>query len=253
MPELRSPRPVYLPRLLSKYGFCSRKEAERLVIDGRVAVNGVTRRNVLFEVRPGRDRVTVDGAAIAPAAPIVVKMHKPVGVVTTMKDERGRASVKDLLPPDLAGVMPMGRLDRDTSGLLLLGNDHDLANLVVGDRSRVEKLYRVTVAGALDDSRLAPLRRGITLDGERCRPARVRVQRVVDGAVVVEVVLVEGKNRQIRRSFAALGLEVVQLERLAVGPVALGDLAPGEVCRLAAAELAALRLAAAAERGRDRE
>ena len=245
------PPPVYLPRLLSKYGVCSRKEAEQRVVDGRVAVNGVTRRDVLFEVRPGRDQVTLDGRELNPPSRLVVKMHKPVGVVSTMKDERGRESVADLLPEAFRGVMPMGRLDRDTSGILLLTNDHDLANRVIGDRSHVEKRYRITVAGDVEDARLAPIRRGIRIDGELCLPAPARVVQATGDRSVVEVKLVEGKNRQLRRAFAVMKFEIVSLERLSIGPILLADLAPREVRALSTAELAALREAAGAARARD--
>lgn len=236
----------YLPRVLSKLGFCSRREAERLVAAGRVTVNGAVRRDVLCEVDPERDALAVDERPVRRAAPIHLKMHKPVGVVTTMKDPEGRPTVGDLLAaarPQWQGAMPVGRLDRDSSGLLLLTNDHDLGNRVSGPGHRVDKTYHVELNQHPDDAVFAPLRAGIELEGERtrCRPARVRILERREFTTLVEVVLDEGKFRQIRRSMKAVGLRVKALHRVRIGPIELGGLEPGGIVELSAAEVDALR------------
>jgi 23S rRNA pseudouridine2605 synthase len=235
----------FLPRVLSKRGFCSRRDAERLVAAGRVEVNGVVRRDVLCEVDPRHDRIVVDGAEVARAAPLHLKMHKPLGVLTTMKDPEGRPTIAALIPPRFAGAMPVGRLDRDSTGLLLLTNDHTLGHRVAGPGHLIEKTYRVEISQHPDDARLAPMREGIELPGEatRCRPAQVTILERRERTTLLEVVLDEGRFRQIRRSLKALGLRVVALHRIAIGPIGLGDLAPGAVAELTAEELAELRRA----------
>ncbi len=237
----------YLPRVISKLGFCSRREAERLVTAGRVTVNGAIRRDVLCEVDPQRDALAVDATPIRRAAPLYLKMHKPVGVVTTMKDPEGRPTVGDLIAaarPEWRGAMPVGRLDRDSSGLLLLTNDHDLGQRIAGPGHRVDKTYHVELNQHPDDAVFDPIRAGLELEGERtrCRPARVRILERRAFTTRVEVVLDEGKFRQIRRSMKAVGLRVKELHRVRIGPIELGDLAPGEIAALTATELAALKV-----------
>src|SRR6185295_15429199 len=160
----------YLPRVISKLGFCSRREAERAVAAGRVTVNGVVRRDVLFEVDPKRDALAVDGESVKKAAPVYLKMHKPIGVVTTMKDPEGRPTVAELIPadpPSWRGAMPVGRLDLDSTGLLLLTNDHDLGHRISGPNHHVAKTYHVELNQHPDDEVFAPVRAGIELDGEK--------------------------------------------------------------------------------------
>ena len=236
----------YLPRVLSKLGYCSRREAERLVAAGRVSVNGAVRRDVLCEVDPQRDAIAVDAEPVRRAAPVHLKMHKPVGVVTTMSDPEGRPCVGDLLEagrPEWRGAMPVGRLDRDSSGLLLLTNDHDLGHRVTGPGHHVDKTYEVELNQHPDDAVFAPIRAGIELEGEsvRCRPARVRILERREFTTLVEVVLDEGKFRQIRRSMKAVGLRVKSLHRVRIGPIELGPLSPGEVVALTASEISALQ------------
>ncbi len=237
-------RPVFLPRLLSKWGFCSRKRAEELVAAGRVRVDGRVRRDVLCAIDPERAQVEVDGVPLQRARLLYAAMHKPTGVVTTASDPRGRPTVLDLLPPALAGAMPVGRLDRDSSGLLLFTNDHELGDRVAS--GACEKVYRVLVPGGHGAERFAPLRAGMDLDGRRLLPMAVRVLRRPGGDTLLEIRLREGKNRQIRRALARLGLDVRALERVAIGPLRLGALAPGGTRPLTRAEVAALRRACVA-------
>lgn len=235
-------RKTLLPRALSKWGYCSRSEAEELVAAGRVRVNGSVRRDVLFEVDVAEDGVSVDGKLVGPASKIYLKMNKPRGVITTMSDPQGRRTVADFLPARFRGAMPVGRLDRDSSGLLVLTNDHDLGNQIVGADSGMKKVYQVTVRGRHPTKEFAPIRAGILLDGgERCRPAPVRVLETRQRSTRLEIVLTEGKNRQIRRSLAELGIEVDDLVRVQIGPIKLGGLASGDIRPLTPAELRALQ------------
>ncbi len=234
----------FLPRLISKWGHCSRREAERLVAAGRVTVNGTVRRGVIDEVRVDHDEIAVDGASIRPAALVHLKLNKPLGVVTTMKDPEGRRTVAELIPKKWRGAMPVGRLDQDSTGLLLLTNDHELGNRIAGPDHRVKKIYRVEVNQHPDDTVLAPIRAGIELDGgDRCRPAEVSILERRPRATLLEFVLDEGRFRQIRRSLKAVGLRVNSLHRIGIGPIELGNLEPGEIAPLTAKELAALRAA----------
>ena len=240
----------FLPRLLSKRGFCSRKEAEQMVSGGRVTVNGVVKRDVLWKANPRNDVIKVDGKAVGKAALLYLKMNKPLGVVTTMKDPEGRKTVAALIPAEYRGVMPVGRLDQDSTGLLFLTNDHQLGERVAGADHRVKKTYRVVVSGRPDNLQLNPFRAGVELDGKRCRPAKVRIIEPGDETSTLEVILDEGKFRQIRRSLALIDVKVRSLTRVAIGSLELGDLAPGAVAPLTPTELAALR-AASRESGGD--
>jgi pseudouridine synthase len=195
-------------------------------------------------IDPRRDRVTVDGSAVGDDTErIVLALHKPAGFVTSRSDPAGRATVYDLLRGVDLWVFPVGRLDRDTSGLLVLTNDHRLGERLTSPESRVPKTYHARVAGVPDGEALRILREGTPIgrDGVT-RPAKVRVLGAArDGSTWLEIVLTEGKNRQVRRMGAAVGHEVRELVRVAVGGLALGDLTPGEWRRLDPAEIARLR------------
>lgn len=229
---------IHLPRQLSKWGLCSRREAEQAVVDGRVRVNGRVERDVLFGVDPETDRIELDGVDAAARPKIYLALHKPRGVVTTRHDPEGRRTVMDLVPSRHRGAMPVGRLDRDTSGLLLLTNDHDFADLVCGDRSRIEKVYHAVVRGRITEDNLEPIRRGLSIDAEtQFGPAAARVLRTRGATTRLEIVLNEGKNRQIRKTLQALGIKLRTLRRVAIGGLALGDLAPGETRAFTADEV----------------
>jgi len=238
-------RPVVsLARALSKLGVCSRREAERWILAGRVAVGGRKETRAERRVDLRRDRVTVDGAPAGRGFErIALALHKPVGYVTTRVDPGGRPTVYDLLDGVGRWVFPVGRLDRDSSGLLVLTNDHHLGRRLTDPGHEVPKAYHARVRGVPGVEALDALREGMALaDGTTTRPARVRVLGTAragrEGAETwIEVVLTEGRNRQVRKMCAAVGHDVSALVRVAVGAIRLADLPPGEWRRLSQAEV----------------
>jgi pseudouridine synthase len=222
---------------------CSRKEAARWIAAGRVAVND---RPVLWPQRridPRCDRVSVDGAGVGDDTErVVLALHKPVGFITSRGDPGGRATVYDLLGGFGRWVFPVGRLDRDTSGLLILTNDHRLGQRLSDPEHGVAKTYHALVEGVPDRAALQALREGVPLDGgATSRPAGVRVLGASRAGTWLEIVLREGRNRQVRRMCAAVGHDVRELARVAIGRLALGALPAGEWRRLRPDEIPRLQ------------
>ena len=213
-------------------GFCSRSQAAALIRDGRVKLNGLIIRDPENPVRIGRDRVEVDGTLIAELPKVYLVMNKPRGVVTTACDEKGRKTVYDLLGPSLPWVGPVGRLDKASEGLLLLTNDSEWAAKITDPATHLDKTYHVQVDQVADDSLLAKMTRGTTVDGDHLQVKAARVLRRGEKHSWLEITLDEGKYRQIRRLLAALDVEVLRLVRVAVGPLELGDLKKGAVREL---------------------
>jgi pseudouridine synthase len=217
--------------------------------DGRVRVNGAVERTPSRRIDPARDRVVVDGRLVGDETPrVVLAFHKPKGVVTTRADPGGRPTVYDALADVGRWVFPVGRLDRDTSGLLILTNDHRLGERLTSPDHHVPKTYHARVAGVPDAEALRALSEGLTLDdGTTTRPARVRVlgtpRREEGASTWLEIVLTEGKNRQVRRMGAAVGHEVLDLVRVRIGRLGLGELAPGEWRELEPEDVRALMAA----------
>jgi 23S rRNA pseudouridine2605 synthase len=213
-----------------------------LIAQGKVRINGKAVRELGTFVCPG-DVVDVSGTPLAPTAELAyLVVHKPAGVMTTMRDPQGRRTVAQLIPKKMPRVVPVGRLDYDTSGILLMTNDGALANRLLHPRYGVEKVYRATIAGRLDAGDVRKLHDGVLLDrGEQAASTRVRVVSVRAGTSVVDLTLHEGRNRQVRRMFEALGHPVRDLVRLRFGPVSLGDLPSGHTRPLSPKELGALR------------
>lgn len=211
-----------LQKILSGLGTCSRRQAEQWIQAGRVRVNGQIA--VLGQrADQQRDTITVDGTALGqtPARQYIL-LHKPRGYVTTLKDERSRKTVADLVQDCGARVYPVGRLDRDSEGLLLLTNDGALANRLMHPSAEVEKVYRVTVDG-YDSGALERLRAVREVDGYRIQPPRVELVRVQGSRAILTVIIHEGRNRQVRKMCAQAALEVRRLVRTAEGPLVLGS------------------------------
>jgi len=232
---------VSLTRALSKLGICSRAEARGWIEEGRVSVNGRTIRNPEVRVDPEAERIRFDGRTIRPAPFQYLMMHKPKGVLTTHSDERGRKTVYDLLGERRAWLFPVGRLDKETSGLLLLTNDTQWGHKIAAPESKVSKLYHVKLNRHINEDDLARLTRGVTLEGGvQTRPAAAKLLRRTRTGCWIQLALSEGLNRQVRRMCEALGYRVKNLVRVSIGNLPLGDLAPGEIRPLTPRETAAL-------------
>lgn len=232
-----------LQRFLSLAGLASRREAEKLIEEGHVEVNGSIA-ELGATVDPAVDRVSLDGRKVAGMAGLVyLVLNKPRDVLSTRSDPEGRRTVMELLPPDSAMVMPVGRLDYHSTGLLLLTNDGELAQRLTQPDSHVAKVYRVKATRPLSSEDAERFRHGVPLNGRRTRPAELKLLQESPG-VWYQVVLTEGRNRQIRRMFQALGNGVQKLCRIAIGPISLGKLPMGEVRPLKEREVLALKRAA---------
>lgn len=223
----RKRRPRGLERILSKAGACSRTQARAWIAAGRVRVNGVPIVDPDAWFDPDRDRITLDGKPLAREARLYVALHKPIGYLTTRTDPGGRQTVYDLLADLGAWVVPVGRLDGDTSGLLLFTNDTQFAEYVTNPLSHVDKTYRVEATPALSPEALEALAAGVELSDGPTRPARIARVLQRGRSTVFDLTLREGRNRQVRRMVKAVGSKVVRLARLSVGAVELGDLAAG--------------------------
>jgi 23S rRNA pseudouridine2605 synthase len=231
-----------LNRFLALCGVASRRASEQWITAGRVRVNGAVAADLATTVDPRRDRVTVDGRRIEPPREATyVILHKPRGYVTTLRDPHGRPTVRDLLPPGSPRLYPVGRLDADSEGLLLLTDDGRLAFRLMHPRYEVPRTYRVTVEGRPDEKEIESLREGVMLEDGSAAASRVLVVRTSDRGCQIEITIHEGRKREIRRMMEAIGHRVTRLVRTAYGPLSLGDLAPGRTRRLTLAEAAALR------------
>lgn len=236
-------RPLtHLQRALSKAGAGSRTEAAGWIEAGRVRVNGREERDPLRWVDLERDRLSLDGRAVnAPSSRIYLVLYKPKGVVTTARDERGRRTVLDLLPAGTPYVFPVGRLDRDTTGLLILTNDSAFSERIQNPDFKVPKTYQVKASSHLADEQLERLRTGVELRDGPTRPAEVTRLREAGGRTVFEITITEGRNRQVRRMVEAIGSRVLKLVRVAIGPVRIGELPIGRCRALEPRELRGLR------------
>ena len=215
---------VRLDRAISKLGFASRADAQRLIAAGRVSVDGRTIVDPAYPVVPERARITVSGAAVVRSAWRLIAFHKPRGVVTTRRDPEERRTVFDVLGADGDGLVAVGRLDLASTGLLLLTTDTKLADRLTDPANAIVRRYIVTARGAVSDESIARMIEGI--EGLKAAGVRVRKRAQRETHLVVE--LTEGKNREIRRLFAAVGHEVTKLMRVAFGAIELGTLQPGE-------------------------
>lgn len=253
-PPPRSPR-VSLARALSKLGFCSRSEGRALVEAGRVRVGGVVRRDPELRVDPDRDRIEVDGARVESERRVYLALNKPRGLVTTAADEQGRDTVFRCLDgAELPFVSPVGRLDRASEGLLLFTNDTRWAARVLDPATHLDKTYHVQVDRIPGEELLRRMEQGVAPgeDGEVLAAKHARLLRQGTRNAWLEIVLDEGRNRQIRRLLEALEIGVMRLVRVSVGPLELGELPKGEWRELSSAEKAAMDRAMDEAAGRGR-
>jgi 23S rRNA pseudouridine2605 synthase len=213
---------------MSKLGYCSRSQAAELIHAGRVKLNGVLRRDPETPVHLGKDRIEIDGKRASRSEMIYLMLNKPRGVVTTASDEKGRETVYAYLPRGVQWVAPVGRLDKASEGLLLVTNDSEWAARITAPETHLENTYHVQIGAVADDELLRELRNGVhASDGDLLRAKRVSIVRQGERNSWIEIVLDEGKNRQIRRMLKHFGIEVLRLVRVAIGPLELMDLPKG--------------------------
>ena len=221
--------PIRLQKFLSLCGVASRRKAEEMILQGRVKING--KPAILGDKVTDRDKVFVNGKrVIAPRTKYrYIMLHKPRGFITTMSDEKGRKCVAELVKDVGERVYPVGRLDKDSEGMLIFTNDGEFANKIMHPRNSIYKIYRVTVRPSVTEEQLEKLETGVVIDGQKTAPAivHVLVQDKEQGRVVLEMILHEGKNREIRKMCEAVGLEVARLKRTQIGGVKMGMLKQG--------------------------
>jgi 23S rRNA pseudouridine2605 synthase len=240
---------IRIQKMIADCGYCSRRKAEELMQQGRVKLNG-------HPVKPGdkcgfKDLITIDGERLMMPRKrnfVYIMLNKPRGYVTTVSDELERRCVMDLLEDVEERVYPVGRLDRNSEGLLLFTNDGEFANSIMHPSRHVSKTYRVTVRPDISDDQLVALSEGVVIDGRKTLPANVVVKSKETGRVVLLITIKEGRNRQIRKMCEAVGLEVARLRRVSIGPLKLGMLPPGKWRELTADELRAMRNAIGKEK-----
>lgn len=230
-----------LNKYIASAGICSRRKADELIENGNVKVNGAVVKTMGWQVEED-DVVEANGRVIeAVNKKIYVVVNKPLGYITSMQDEKDRDTVADLVADIPQRLFPVGRLDYNTTGLLIMTNDGELTQTLTHPRHEVYKTYVAKVAGVISDSRLAKLRKGVDIGGFVTSPAKVRLVRQMPRHAVVEISIREGKNRQVRKMFAAVGNKVQELHRTAIGEIRLGRLKEGHYRKLTKEEIAYLK------------
>ncbi len=239
---------IRLQKYLSECGVASRRKAEEMIAAGKVKVNGKPA-TIGDKINPKQDTVVVAGKKIRKSKKnTYIMLHKPRGFITTLNDEMGRKCVAQLVEDVGTRIYPVGRLDRDSEGLLLLTDDGEFANALTHPTHHVPKTYRVTVRPTITEEQITALTTGIEIDGRMTMPSEVRVIEKKEGRVVLEIIIYEGRNRQIRKMCETLGLEVARLKRTQIGSVKLGMLKPGDWRNLTDEEVHKLTVAASLDR-----
>ena len=228
-------------KYIAQSGICSRRKADELIANGNVKINGAVLKEPGYEVTDG-DKVEVNGTQIsAKQKAEYVLINKPLGMVTTVSDDKERLNVMDVVADIDARLFPVGRLDYNTSGALIMTNDGEMAYRLTHPKHEVYKTYRARVAGILSNEKAARLRKGVDIGGFVTSPAKVNIIKGTQHSTIVEISIHEGKNRQVRKMFAAVGNPVQELERIAVGEIRLGHLKPGHYRKLTREEVEYLK------------
>ena len=239
---------VRLQKFLAESGVASRRKSEELIAEGKVKVNGKVA-SIGDKINPKKDTVTVSGKKIVKRKEFTyILLHKPRGFITTMSDEMDRKCVAELIKDVPVRVYPVGRLDKDSEGMLLFTNDGEFANAMTHPTKHVPKTYRVTVRPTITEDQITQLTTGIIIDDRKTAPAQVRVVTQEEGRVVLEIIIYEGRNRQIRKMCEAVGLDVARLKRTAIGSIKLGMLKQGAWRELHEDEVRKLMIAADMDR-----
>ena len=230
-----------LNKYIAAAGVCSRWKADELIANGNVRINGAVMKEMGYDVADS-DTVQVNGRTISAASKkVYVAVNKPLGYITSMDDDRSRATVAELVADIPERLFPVGRLDYNTTGLLIMTNDGDLTYTLTHPKHEVWKTYIATVSGVISDNRIARLRKGVDIGGFVTSPAKVRVIKQMPRHAVVEISIHEGKNRQVRKMFAAVGNKVQELERVSIGDIRLGRLMSGHYRKLTREEIEYLK------------
>ncbi|MGE0605919.1 MAG: pseudouridine synthase [Pirellulales bacterium] len=245
-----SPAGQRLQKVLAASGLGSRRQCEELILTGRVEVDGQITLELGTKVMPGRQQIRVDGIALKKPRVVHYLLNKPMGVLATNNDPSGRERVIDMVPQDHDHIFPVGRLDMSSEGLIIITNDGELANLLTHPRYGVEKTYQVLVAGQVTFDEMERLKKGVFLAEGFAKVVRLTVKSQTKRGTLMEIVLDEGRNREIRRLLARVGHKVLKLKRVAIGDVKLADLATGEYRKMRPDELRSLRASALASRRR---
>ena len=230
-----------LNKYIASAGICSRRKADSLIENGNVKVNGLSMQEMGYDVKDG-DVVEVNGSIISPdKRKVYIMLNKPKGYITTAKDEQDRLTVLDLVTDIKERVFPVGRLDANTTGLLIMTNDGDFAQSLSHPGNKIYKTYRARVAGTISPERIKKLENGVDIGGFVTSPAMVKLIKQSSGSALVEIKIHEGKNRQVRKMFSAVGNKVIDLERVAVGDLYIGNLLKGHYRKLTNNEIEMLK------------
>jgi 23S rRNA pseudouridine2605 synthase len=231
---------VRLQKFLAEAGVASRRASERVIVEGRVTINGETVRELGTRIDPARDQVAVDGRPLKPKRKLYVALNKPPGYICSRRDPESRQIISELLPTEWSNLVPVGRLDCASEGLIFLTNDGDFCLKLTHPRYGVRKRYRVTIEGRVDHDLADRLVKGMIHEGEKLKAERVRVLATNNSTTLLEIELAEGKNRELRRMFEVLGRKVLKLQRVQIGPIKLGELRTGRWRTLTETEIKSL-------------
>lgn len=231
---------VRLQKFLAEAGVASRRASEQFIVLGRVTVNGQTVTELGTKIDPVRDKIAVDGKSLKPKRKLYVALNKPPGYICTRRDPESRKIISELLPDEWSNLVPVGRLDCASEGLLFLTNDGDFCLKLTHPRYGVRKKYRVTIDGRVDQEMADRLVKGMKHEGEMLKAERARILATGNSTSLLEIELAEGKNRELRRMFEVLGRGVIKLQRIQIGPIKLGELRLGRWRTLTDTEIKSL-------------